>query len=52
MEQQNAGEVVRKPCKKHSDMGRQRHSTEAKGKVSKSAAFVNSSDKQSEEDDM
>ena len=52
-ERQNAGEVVGKPRKKRSDVGRKRCRTEpAKGKHSKSAAFVNMSDEQSEEDNM
>ena len=52
VERQNAGEVVGKPHKKCSDMGRKRCRTEAKGKASKSTAFIDSSDEQSEEDDM
>ena len=49
----NAGEVVGKARKRHSDVGRKRRCTDpAKGKASKSAAFIDSSDEQSDEDDM
>jgi len=52
VERQTAGEVVGKPHKKHSDVGRKRCCTEsAKGKPSKSATFIDSSDEENEEDD-
>jgi len=51
-ERRTAGEVVGKPRKKRSNMGRKRCRTEsAKGKPSKSATFIDSSDEESEEDD-
>ena len=50
-ERRTAGEVVGKPHKKRSDVGRKRRHTEsAKGKPSKSAAFIDSSDEESEGD--
>ena len=52
-QRRNAGEVVGKAWKRCSDVGRkQRHTESSKGKTSKSATLIDSSDEQSDEDNM